>query len=148
MAVVTVTLALSGVTAHYVFTPNANEDLTGGTGVTAPSIIRGWANPDANSDLINTSVSVDLDDSYLWDVNISFRNAPPIVFQGFTPAAGDLLAQLTSQGWVALLWPVWWPVGAASYRVASHCVASAGLRLTVRLSIFATATRLSLPPRL
>lgn len=104
MTTVNITAALSGVTAHYVFTPQAIEDITSDTGITAPDIIRGWANPEAsNSGGIPQSINVALDNAYTWDVDISFRNAPPIVFSGFSPGdGGDLLTLLAEQGWQPL----------------------------------------------
>ena len=38
--------------------------------------------------------------AYLWDVSVTFRNAPPVVFEGLDVGdGGDLLTLLAAQGW-------------------------------------------------
>lgn len=92
MTAVTVTSPI-GATCHYWFSPQAIE--ASSTGVTVPDIIQGWLQP-------GQALSLSLDDAYLWDINMNFRNAPPIVFDGFAPSDGDLLTLLSAQGWEAL----------------------------------------------
>lgn len=98
MTAVTVTVSI-GTTAHYVLIPKAVEDATG-LGVTVPDIIYGWT--DKGLDGAPSVLTLALDDQYVYDVDMSFRNAPPIVFKGFRPSDGDLLTELTAQGWVSL----------------------------------------------
>lgn len=95
MAGSTVTLTVS-TTCHFWFSPKAIEDVNG-LGVTTPDIVHGWSDgtPDTPS-----VISVILDDGYEWDVHLSFRNAPPVDFEGLAPGAGgDLLTLLSAQGW-------------------------------------------------
>lgn len=99
MSVVTVTLTI-GATCHYWLTPQANEDITG-LGVTVPSIVHGSIGP--NSDGTSATLTLALDSSYHWNVALTFRNAPPVYFDGFQPGSGgDLLTLLAAQGWVSL----------------------------------------------
>jgi hypothetical protein len=99
MSAVTVTSTI-GASCHYWFTPQAIESPTGG-GVTAPAIVHGAIYP--NTDGTPATLSVALDAAYAWDVDLTFKNAPPVTFQGFQPGTGgDLLELLTAQGWVAL----------------------------------------------
>jgi hypothetical protein len=86
-------------TVNYWFCPKANEDITG-LGVTVPPIIYGWFAE--NSDGSASTLTVVLDSSYSWDVELTFPNAPPVIFSGFHPGNGDLLTQLSAQGWVPL----------------------------------------------
>ena len=98
MATVTVISTIAA-TCHYWFSPQAKED-TSGAGVTVPNIVYGWVAQ--NSDGTPATLSLDLDDSYTWGVEMRFRNAPPVIFEGFQPSDGDLLTQLSAQGWVSL----------------------------------------------
>lgn len=98
MTAVTVTCPIE-TTVHYWFSPKANEDVTG-LGVEVPNIQYGWFSE--SEDGSPTMLTVVLDDSFSWDVSLEFENAPPVIFTGFVPAAGDLLTQLSSQGWVSL----------------------------------------------
>jgi hypothetical protein len=89
-----------GATCHYWIAPEASESVSG-LGVTVPDIVHGWIgeNPDGSS----ATLTVQLDNSYTWDVNLEFRDAPPVYFDGFEPGnGGDLLTLLTAQGWVQL----------------------------------------------
>ena len=99
MAVVGVTLTVQA-TCHYWISPQASVSLTG-SGLSLPDIVSGQAIEPADetaSDLV-----LELDNSYLWNVDLRFLNAPPILFDGFAPGqGGDLLELLTQQGWVAL----------------------------------------------
>lgn len=96
MTDVTVTMTV-GTTIHYMFIPQAAEATMG---LTVAPIVYGWS--DAQVDGSPTTVSIDLDSDYVYDVRVEARNAPPIVFRAFTPASGDLLTLLTAQGWVPL----------------------------------------------
>jgi hypothetical protein len=98
MSAVTVTSTV-GATCHYWFTPKAKEDTTG-LGVKVPNIVYGWIAE--NTDGSPAALSVVLDSDYVWDVELEFRNAPPVVFSGFQPGNGDLLSLLSAQGWVSL----------------------------------------------
>lgn len=95
MTAVTVTSPI-GVTCHYWLQPQAAVSLTG-SGVVIPNIVHGQLS--ANIDGSPATLSLALDDSFLWDVILEFRGAAPIIFEGFAPANGDLLTLLTAQGW-------------------------------------------------
>lgn len=98
MSEVTVTLPIAG-TCNYVVTPNAVEG-TNGQGVVIPDTLRGAVN---QSEHETNTLSLDLDNAFTWDVAITFRGAPPILFEGFQPSnGGDLLTLLSSQGWQSL----------------------------------------------
>lgn len=103
MTAVTVSTELNGnVTAHWTFSPIATEDTSTGTGISVPGIVRGWANSEGDGTIIANTLSVSLDNAYLWDVDINLRNAPPIRFYGFNPGSGgDLLELLSAQGWTS-----------------------------------------------
>lgn len=98
MTDVTVTSPIAA-TCHYYFYPQAKEDTTG-LGVIVPAIVYGWFA--RNVDGTPATLSVVLDSGFEWDVDIEFHGAPPVVFNGFQPANGDLLTQLAAQGWVSL----------------------------------------------
>ena len=96
MTTVAVTMTV-GVTTRYWMAPVADQSTTG-SGVTAPDIVQGYIYP---ADGATSQMSVQLDPGYDWDVRVSFRNAPPVYFDGFAPGSGgDLLELLTAQGWV------------------------------------------------
>lgn len=101
MSIVTVTSTI-GTTCNYWFTPQAIVDVSGsGQGVVLPDIVQGWIYESAD----NTPVvlTLQLDNAYLWDVNMTFAGAAPIVFGTFAPGSGgDLLTLLSAQGWVPL----------------------------------------------
>ena len=98
MATVTVSSTI-GATCHYWFTPKARED-TNGAGVQVPNIVHGWVD---EYEVGQTVLSLELDNAYLWDVNMTFQNAPPIVFEGLNVGnGGDLLGMLSAQGWQSL----------------------------------------------
>jgi hypothetical protein len=91
MATITLTVSAQ---CHADFISQAREDITG-LGVTVADSFIGM--------VVTDTLSVDLDSNYLWDVNLRFRGAAPILFEGFNPGAGgDLLTLLSAQGWVAL----------------------------------------------
>lgn len=92
MALVTVTMPLD-LTCHYWFWPQAVLSPSG-AGAQAPSFQEGFLYDGV------TPLSVQLDNGYLWDVQLQFRNAEPVNFQGFQPGSGgELLTLLTAQGW-------------------------------------------------
>lgn len=98
MATVTITSSVTS-SCHFWFTPKAIQSGTG-DGVTVPPIEYGFLFPTDGTD---PELSVDLDPAYVWDIDIRFRNAPPIIFDGFEPGSGgDLLTLLSAQGWVSL----------------------------------------------
>lgn len=99
MASVNVTMTVR-TTVHYDFTAQALES-TSGQGILVPSPVFGWLGTDA---LGNPQVlTVALDNSYSWTVNIRAKGAPPVYFEGFQPGSGgDLLTLLAAQGWVIL----------------------------------------------
>jgi hypothetical protein len=99
MAVVSVTLTVQA-TCHYWLYPQASVDLTG-LGISLPDIVNGQVIEPA--DETASQLVLELDNSYLWNVDLRFLNAPPILFDGFAPGTGgDLLVLLTAQGWVPL----------------------------------------------
>jgi len=99
MSLVTITSTI-GTTCQYWLTPHAAVSTTG-AGVVVPDIVHGWLYE--TSDNTPVTLSVQLDNSYLWDISLHFENAPPIDFDGFVPGSGgDLLTLLTAQGWVSL----------------------------------------------
>lgn len=92
------TVALTvGTTIRYWLTPRADE---ASTGLTVPGVIYGQA--DSNADGSPSTLTLSLDADYSYDVRIDARNAPPVIFEGFRPADGELLAQLAAQGWASL----------------------------------------------
>lgn len=95
---VTVTCTIAG-TCHYWLTPQPVQSTTG-AGVLVGDIVHGWIWE--TTDDTPTVLSLELDSAYAYDVSMSFRGAPPILFDGFTPANGDMLEQLTAQGWIGL----------------------------------------------
>lgn len=99
MAVVTVTSTIAA-TCHYWLTPKAVEDTTG-KGISVGDIVHGWVSQ--NADGTPATLSLQLDNAYMWDVLMDFRGAPPIVFSGFNPGSGgDFLTLLAAQGWMSL----------------------------------------------
>jgi len=98
MTVQAVTFKCTG-TAHYWLNPVAIED-TSGAGVEIGHHIEGWIAP--WMDVPDHTMTFELDDTYEWDIAIRFKNAAPVLFSGFKPAAGDLLELLGTQGWVPL----------------------------------------------
>jgi hypothetical protein len=95
---VTITSAVTD-SCHFWFTPKANVSTTG-NGVTVPPIQYGYLFPVDGTDPM---LSVELDPAYTWDIDIRFRNAPPVIFEGFNPGSGgDLLTLLSAQGWIPL----------------------------------------------
>lgn len=101
MTVVQVTSTV-GTTAHYFLVPEAIVDVTGSDlGITLPDIVNGWITEVVDNTPLQLSLA--LDNAYLWDLNITFQGAPPIIFSGFNPGAGgDLLTLLYAQGWIPL----------------------------------------------
>jgi len=99
MAVVSVTLTVQA-TCHYWVSPQASVSLTGG-GISLPDIVSGQVIEPA--DETASQLVLELDNSYLWNVDLRFLNAAPVVFDGFAPGTGgDLLTLLTAQGWSPL----------------------------------------------
>lgn len=101
MALVTVTCSV-GTTSHYWLSPRAVLDTASGLGIELPvgGIQHGWVTVALNGS--PTVLSLQLDNSFLYDVRIESRNAPPIFFDGFNPeTGGDLLELLAAQGWVS-----------------------------------------------
>ncbi len=96
MAVVNVTLSAAA-TVHYWLQPQANIDLTTGTGVEVPNIVHGWS---TQVDTQIPEITFVLDADFKWDIHLEFRGAAPIDFFGFQPGAGgDLLEMLAAQGY-------------------------------------------------
>jgi hypothetical protein len=83
-------------TCHYWLQPQPSVSLTG-SGVLLPSIIEGSQIAAATP----STITFALDPAFLWNVRLDFRGAEPVKFEGFAPAAGDLLTQLSAQGWQA-----------------------------------------------
>lgn len=110
MTTANVTLTTNA-TTHYWITPQPAISTTGATtDVSVLNIVQGWVSdgtptpygaPDGTfTETWPTTVTFALDDSVLWDFDISFRGAPPIRFQGLNvTGGGDLLVLLTAQGW-------------------------------------------------
>lgn len=98
MPAVTVTCTIAG-PCHYWLTPQPIQSTTG-AGVLVGDIVHGWIWE--TTDGTPTVLSLELDSTYAYDVSLYFRGAPPILFDGFMPASGDLLEQLTAQGWIGL----------------------------------------------
>lgn len=96
MAVVNVTFT-TNLTCSYWITPEANQDITG-LGVTAPSIVQGYV-PDWDTP---QTVTLALDNGYMWDVRVDFQNSLPVRWLGFNPGSGgDLFTLLAAQGWTS-----------------------------------------------
>jgi hypothetical protein len=99
MAVVNVTLTVQ-TTCHYWVTPQASVSSSGG-GVKLPDIISGYVSEPA--DQTASVLALELDNGYLWNVDLRFLGAAPVLFDGFAPGAGgDLLVLLGQQGWQPL----------------------------------------------
>lgn len=94
MANVTVTLSVAGnVTAHADFLGHAPSSLAASPASAADPVF-GFANSS------QPTLTVTLDGSSLYDVQVRFSNAAPIEFHGFNPGSGgDLLALLAAQGY-------------------------------------------------
>lgn len=61
-------------------------------------IVRGWVTE--ASDQTPATLTLTLDDSTTWDVDMSFLGAEPIRFSGLNVAGGgDLFVLLNAQGW-------------------------------------------------
>lgn len=98
MTVQTVTLTV-GTTCQYWLTPQAIQDITG-LGVEAADIIQDWAPVDSSTGPV--TIEFNLDDTFVWDIILTFKNAPPVIFNGYQPVSGDLLQTLAAQGWTPL----------------------------------------------
>lgn len=99
LAAVSVTAQI-GATCHYWFTPEPVWDFTG-QGVNVLDSQIGWTAE--TTDQVAQTVTFNLDDSTLWDVNLSFRGAPPVEFKGLNVSGGgDLFELLNAQGWQPL----------------------------------------------
>lgn len=114
MTAVNVTLTTSA-TTHYWIAPEATITAATANDINVPDTLMGFVSngaigngvygSDDNlfSDAWPTTLTFPLDDSVLWDLNITFRGAPPIVFQGLNVSGGgDLITLLEAQGWTPL----------------------------------------------
>jgi hypothetical protein len=63
------------------------------------AILQGFIAPVAFAPL---TVTLSMDDALAWDVRVIMRGAPPISFEGFIPADGELDVLLAAQGWMPL----------------------------------------------
>jgi hypothetical protein len=96
MASQTVTASIE-TTCHYWFTPQA---VISDTGVTVAEIVNGWV---AGTEASPTTLSLTLDDSFVWDVALDMENAAPVRFEGLSvTGGGELFELLRVAGWTPL----------------------------------------------
>lgn len=98
-ALTTVNVTLTtNLTCNYFLVAQPDISVSG-SGVLWPFIVQGSVTAPVDNSV--QVVTLALDPTVLWNVDLRFRGAEPVVFSGFSPVAGDLLQQLSLQGWSA-----------------------------------------------